>query len=182
MSDILVDIGAIEQQAPSTSPQPSLAHSGKWIRSDTRRYTQQGAAPRVLNFISSTALAPPTSKSEHVPTPVLRRAINNHRLQKPPPPGAGAPQRAPPSVRTLPSAAYILQTLVPSDLVVCRQHTQATRKPKTTQQNSTPLIEPHSTTMSSTPDLLPTYKQVLLRPRPANAPSGDLYNPRTRLA
>jgi hypothetical protein len=136
MSDTLVDTRPVEQHAPSTSPQPSLAHPGMWIRSDTIRYTQQGAASRVLNFISSRALAPPTLKSEHVPTPVLRPAINNHRLQKPPPPGAGAPQRVPPSVRTLPSAAYILQTQVPSDLVVCRQHTQPTRKPKTTQQNS----------------------------------------------
>jgi hypothetical protein len=97
MSDILVDIGPVELQAPSTSPQPSLAHPCQWIRSDTRRYTHQGAALRVLNFVSPTALAPPTMKSENVPTPVLRQVKNNHRLQKPPSPGAArhtAPQRA----------------------------------------------------------------------------------------
>jgi hypothetical protein len=42
MSDILVDIGPVEQQAPSTSSQPSLAHLGQWIRRGTIRYTQQG--------------------------------------------------------------------------------------------------------------------------------------------
>jgi hypothetical protein len=129
LSDRLVDIGPVELQAPSTSPHPSLAHPGQWIRSDTRRYTQQRAAFRVLNFISPTAIAPPTSKSEHVPAIVLR--MNNHtpRLQKAPLPGSGAPHRAPPSVRTFPSAARIQQTHVPSGLVVCRQHTQSTLKP-----------------------------------------------------
>jgi hypothetical protein len=43
-SEKLVDIGPVEQQAPSTSSQPSLAHPSQLIRSDTRRYTQQGAA------------------------------------------------------------------------------------------------------------------------------------------
>jgi hypothetical protein len=43
MSDRLVGIGLVEQHAMSTSSQPSLAHPGQWIRSDTIRYTQQGA-------------------------------------------------------------------------------------------------------------------------------------------
>jgi hypothetical protein len=182
MSDRLVDIGPVELQAPSTSPQPSLDHPGQWIRSDTRRYTQQGAAHRVLNFVSQIALAPPTLKSENVPTLVLRPVKNNHRLQKPPLPGGGAPHRAPPSVRTFTSAANILQTLAPSDMVVCRQHTQPTRQHKVTQQNSTPLFELHSTTMSSSLDLLPTYRQVLLRDSPEHETYVDLSNPKTRLA
>ena len=97
MSDKLVDIGLVEQHAPSTSSQPSLAHPCQWIRSDTRRYTQQGAAPIVLNCVFPTALAPPTLKSESVPTLVLRPDTNNHRLQKPPSPGTArhtAPHRA----------------------------------------------------------------------------------------
>jgi hypothetical protein len=96
-SDILVDIGPVEQQTPSTSSQPSLAHPSHWIRSDTRRYTQQGAARRVLNIVSPTALAPPILKSENVPTPVLRTDKSNHRLQNPPSPWAArhtAPHQA----------------------------------------------------------------------------------------
>jgi hypothetical protein len=129
LSDRLVDIGLVEQQALSTSSQPSPAHPGQWIRTDNRWYTQQGAAFRVLNFISPTAIAPPTSKSKYVPTVVPRMSNHNPRLQKAPLLGSGAPHRAPPSVRTLPSAANIQQTEVPSGLVVYRQHTQSTRKP-----------------------------------------------------
>jgi hypothetical protein len=84
MSDRLVDIGLAEQHAPSTSSQPSLAHPRRWIRSDTRRYTQQGAAFRVLKIVPPTALAPPTSKSKHVPASVLRTIKPNSRLQPPP--------------------------------------------------------------------------------------------------
>jgi hypothetical protein len=127
-SDRLVD-RALELLAPSSSPHPSLAHQGQWSRSDTRRYTLKGAAFKDLNFISPTSIAPPTSKSEHVPAIVLRKNNHTHRLQNAPPPGSGAPHRAPPSVRTFLSAANIQQTHVPSGLVVCRQHTQSTRKP-----------------------------------------------------
>jgi hypothetical protein len=62
MSDRLVDIGPVKQQAPSTSSQPSLAHPSQWIRRDTRRYTQQGAAFQNLNFVPPTALAPPKKR------------------------------------------------------------------------------------------------------------------------
>jgi hypothetical protein len=182
MSDILADIGPVEQQAPSTSPHQSLAHPIQWIRSDTRRYTKQGAASRVLNFVSPTALAPPTLKSDTVPTPVLRQVKYYHRLQNPPLKRDGAPHRAPPSVRTFTSAANILQTQAPSGLVVCRQHTQPTRNNNITQPNSFSLSELHSIVMSSSPDLLPTYKQVLLRDQPEHAAHVDLSHPRSRLA
>jgi hypothetical protein len=97
VSDIHVDIGPVEQQVPSTSSQPSLALPGRWIRSDTRRYTQQDAAFRVLKIVPPIALAPRTLKSKRVPTSVLRTDKNNHRLQNPPSPGAArhtAPHRA----------------------------------------------------------------------------------------
>jgi hypothetical protein len=108
MSDRLVDIGPVKQQAPSTSSKPSLAHPGQWIRRGTRRYT--GAAFRVLKIVPPTALAPPTLKFKHVPTSVLRTDKNNHRLQSPPSPGAArhtTPHRAsgrsrPPSTTTKP--------------------------------------------------------------------------------
>jgi hypothetical protein len=157
-SDKLVDIGPVEQQAPSTSSQSSLAHPGQWIRTDTRRYTQQRAVPRVLNFVSPTDLAPPTLKSENVPTLELRTVQIDHRLQKPPLPSSGAPHRAPPSVRTFTSAANILQTQAPSGLFVCRQHTQPTRKHNITRQNFKTLYEFQSVTMASSSDLLTTYR------------------------
>jgi hypothetical protein len=93
MSDKLVDIGLVEQQAPSTSSHPSLAYPGRYIRSDTKRYTQQGAAFRVLKIVHPTALAPPTLKSNRVPTSVLRTDKSNNRLQKPPPRGRRATPR-----------------------------------------------------------------------------------------
>jgi hypothetical protein len=161
-SDRLVDIWPVELQAPSTSPHPSLAHQGQWIRSDTRRYTQQGAAFRVLNFNSPTATAPPTSKSDHVPAIVLRMNNHNPRLQKAPLPWSGAPHRAPPSVRTFPSAANIQQTQVPSDMAVCRQHTQTTRNPNrkhsTNNLYSFPYSDSRLIDMTSTPTPRPTYK------------------------
>ena len=77
----LVDRAA-EQRVPFTSPHPSLAQNGQWIRSDTRRYTLKGAAHRDLNFIPPTAIAPSTSKTTHVPVKVLRHTKKTHRLQK----------------------------------------------------------------------------------------------------
>jgi hypothetical protein len=129
MSVRLVDIGPVEQHAPSTSSQPSPPHPSQWIRSDTGRYTQQGAAFRISNSVPPIALAPPTLKSKHVPTSVLRTSKIRHRLQNFPLHGGGAPHRAPPSVRTFASAANIHQTHVPSYPVVCRQHTQPTTTP-----------------------------------------------------
>jgi hypothetical protein len=57
MRDKFVDIGPIEQHAPYTSSQPSLAHPGQWIRRGTRRYTQQGAAFQNSNYIPPMAPA-----------------------------------------------------------------------------------------------------------------------------
>jgi hypothetical protein len=97
MTDKLVDMGPVEQHAPSTSSQSCLALPSQWICSDIRRYTQQGAAFRVLNIVPPTALAPPTLKLERVPISVLRTDKNNHRLPNPPSPGAArhtAPHRA----------------------------------------------------------------------------------------
>jgi hypothetical protein len=124
-----VVIWPVAQRAPATSPHPSLAHHGQWIRSHSRRYTQQGAAFRISNSVPPTALAPPTLKSKHVPTSVLRTYKIRHRLQNSPLHGTGAPHRAPPSVRTFASAANIQQTQVPSYMVVCRQHTKSTTTP-----------------------------------------------------
>jgi hypothetical protein len=110
MSDILVDIGLAEQHAPSTASQPNLTHPCQWIRSDTIRYTQQGAAFRVLKIVHPTSIAPPTLKSKRLPTSILRTDKSNQRLQNPPLPGGGAPHDAPPSVRTFTSAVDTLQT------------------------------------------------------------------------
>jgi hypothetical protein len=93
MSDRPVDIWPVEQHAPSTSSRPSLALPGQWIRSNTRRYTQQGVAFRVLKIVPPTALAPPNLKSKRVPTSRLRTLKNNHRLQNPPRMGRRATPR-----------------------------------------------------------------------------------------
>jgi hypothetical protein len=97
MSVRLVDIGPVEQHAPSTSSDMSPAHPCQWIRSDTTRYTQQGAASRVSNSFHPTALAPPTLKSKHVHASVLRTYTFRHCLQKTPSPETAhhtAPLRA----------------------------------------------------------------------------------------
>jgi hypothetical protein len=184
MSDRLVDIRLVEQQTPSTSSQPSLAHPCHWIRSDTIRYTQQGAAFSVLKIVHPTPLAPPILKSIRVPTSVLRTDKSNHRLQKSPLPGGGAPHRAPPSVRTFTSAVNIHQTQAPSSVVVCRQHTQPTMTPTrnltTNRPISKPYYESQTVDMSSPSTLLPTYIHVLLRDRPEHAPIAGHCNPRTR--
>jgi hypothetical protein len=112
MNDKLVDIGPVEQHAPSTSSHPSLAHPGQWIRSDTIRCTQQGAAFRSSNYVLPTALAPPTSKSKYIPAIVLRTLTIRHRLQKNPSTGPAhhtAPLRAsgrsrPPPTSTKPKS------------------------------------------------------------------------------
>jgi hypothetical protein len=67
MSDILVDTGPVEQQAPSTSLPLSYAQPCQWIRRHTGRYKQQGADLKILNHVPPTSSAPPTSKSHRVP-------------------------------------------------------------------------------------------------------------------
>jgi hypothetical protein len=93
---------------------------------------------------------------------------NMPRLQKNPLLGRGAPHRAPPSVRTFPSAANIHQTHVPSGLVVCRQHTQSTRNPNRN-HSSNPMYLPtttiHAWSMCPRP-INPPYLQ-------AGAPAGS---------
>jgi hypothetical protein len=100
--------------------------------------------------------------------------------------GTSAPHRAPPSVRTFPSAANIQQTQVPSDMIVCRQHTKPTTtppfNPTTDPHTSTPYYQRNLVNMSSKSNLPPTYKQVLLRERPAHAHTAEQYNPLSRLA
>jgi hypothetical protein len=174
MSDRLVDIRLVEQEAPSTSSHPSLAHPNRWIRSDNIRYTQQGAAFQNSNYVLPTALAPPTSKSKYIPATVLRTLTIRHRLLKPPLHGTGALHRAPQSVRTFTSAANIHQTHVPLDLVVCRQHTQPARN-----HTTNPTLKPNVVNVSSNTNHHPKYGHTLLRDRPANAPTADPYNPRT---
>jgi hypothetical protein len=175
MSDRLMDIGLVKQHAPSTSSQPSLAHPCHWIRSDTRRYTQQGASFQNSNCAPPTALAPPTSKSKHIPATVLRTLTIRHRLQKTALLGSGAQHRAPPSVRTFTSAANIHQTLVPSYMVVCSQHTQPTTTPPRNHATY-PTLKPNLVDMSSNTNHPPTYKHMLLRDRPGHAPTADHHN------
>ena len=166
----LVDRAA-EQRVPFTSPHPSLAQNGQWIRSDTRRYTLKGAASRDLNCIPPTAIAPSTSKTTHVPVKVLRHTKKTHRLQKVSSPVGGAPHRAPPSVRTSLSAANIHQTQAPSDLVACSQHVNDSQTPtlKATPTSYTPLqhSKSYSTAMSTppTPPPPPTGRRSRRTPR-----------------
>jgi hypothetical protein len=71
-------------------------------------------------------------------------------------------------------------------MVVCRQHTHPTTnptlQPTTNQCDSTPYYKPASNNMSSSSNLPPTYKHVLLRDRPAHTHTVDPRNPRSRLA
>ena len=137
MSDRLVTTGPVGRRAPITSPHPSLAHPGQWIRRHIRRYTLQGAAFTNLNSVHMPESAPPTSQTLRVLRPILRHSYVSKRLQKSLPHGAGALSRAPPSVRTFPSDVREKQTQVPSDLVVCRQHTLTTSNPLSLHSKST---------------------------------------------
>jgi hypothetical protein len=92
------------------------------------------------HYVPPTALAPPTLKSKHLPTSVPQTYKIRHRLQYSPLHGAGAPHRAPTSVRTFTSVANIQQTHVLSDLVVCRQHTKPTTSPPPTLATAPLLI------------------------------------------
>jgi hypothetical protein len=177
---------AAEQRAPFTSPHTSLALTGQWIRSDTRRYTLKGAASRDLNFIPPTATAPSISKTTSVPVKVLQNLCDTHRLQKSCYPAAGALHHAPQSVRTSLSAANIHQTQVPSHLVACSQHAHYTshlpRQATPPQTTPIPLSTHGSTTMSSSLNPPPTYKQVLLWDPPQHGRFTDIHHPRNTLA
>jgi hypothetical protein len=127
MSDRLVVKGLVGQRAPITSPQPRTTHTCQWIRSHTRRYTQQGAAFLHLILILQKASAPPSSQAHRVLHSILWYPLVLNRLQNTTPHGYGAPPRAPPSVRTFKPDAHGKQTQVPSDLVVCRQHSPTTQ-------------------------------------------------------
>jgi hypothetical protein len=144
MSDRLVDIGPIEQQAPSTSSYQSLDIPCQWIRSDTRRCTQQGAAFRVLKIDSPTTLAPPTLKFKRVATSVVRTDQINYRLQKPPPYGRRATPR--PTERP--------------DVHVRRQHppNPGPIKPRRVPPTHAIRYDP-----TSKPHYKPTYLHILLR-------------------
>ena len=159
----LVDRAA-GRRAPFTSPHPSLAHNGQWIRSDTRRYTLKGAASRDLNFILPTATAPSTSKSSQVPVKVLRHTLTPHRLQKASSPVGSAPHRAPPSVRTSLSAANIQQTQVPSGLVACSQHVNDSQKPTTKAKHNSYIPLHHSQSYSTAMSTPPTPPPPTGRP------------------
>jgi hypothetical protein len=177
LSARLVDIGLVEQYTPSTSSHPSLAHPGQWIRSDTRRYTQQGAAFQNSNHVLPTALAPPTLKSKYIPATIQRTLTIRYRLQKTPLLGTGAPHRAPRSVRMFTSDANIHQAQVPLDMVVCRQHTQPTRD-----HTTNPTLKPNVVNVSSNTNHQPTYRHILLRDRPAHVPNVDHHNLRSHHA
>jgi hypothetical protein len=186
MSDRLVDIGPVEQHAPSASSQPSPTRPCQWIRRGTIRYTQQGVA-----FQNSNSAPPDSSRVTHfeikiVPTSVLRTFIVRHRLPKIPLHGTGAPHRAPTSVRTFTSAAKMRQTQVPSDMVVCCQHKKPTTNPplnlKTDPYPPSSYYKPVLINIFSNSNLPSTYKHELLRDRPAHAHTADHYNPRSRLA
>jgi hypothetical protein len=126
MSDKLVVTRPVGQRAPITSPQPSIAHPGQSIRCHTRRYTQQGATFPHLNSMHQKGSVPPASQTHSVQHSILRYPSELHCLQNTTAHGYGAPPRAPPSVRTFTPDAYGKQTHVPSDMVVCRQHTLTT--------------------------------------------------------
>jgi hypothetical protein len=82
MSDRLVTTGPVRRRAPITSPHPSLAHPGQWIRRHIRRYTLQGAAFTILNSIHMTESARPASQTPRVLRSILRHPYGSDRLQK----------------------------------------------------------------------------------------------------
>jgi hypothetical protein len=184
MSDKQVVKGPVGQRASITSPQPRSTHTCQWIRSHTRGYTQQGAAFLHLNSILQKASAPPSSQAHRVLHSILRYPLVLNRLQNTTPHGYGAPPRAHPSVRTFKPDAHGKQTHVPSDLVVCRQHTPTTPTipPPHTQNLPNPIIVYYKSTTMSLPSNLPeSYKHVLLRDRPAPQLADDHLSPRSRL-
>jgi hypothetical protein len=71
-------------------------------------------------------------------------------------------------------------------MVVCRQHTQPTTNPPlnptTDPYIPTSYYKPNLVNMSSNSNLPSTYRQALLRDRPAHAHTADHYNPRSCLA
>jgi hypothetical protein len=149
MSDRLVDKGLVEQQAPSTSSHPSLALPRQWICSDTRRYTQQGAAFRVFKNVPPTALAPPTLKSKRLPTSTTNRQ-QQPSITKPPSQGAPrhtAPHRASGRSRPPPTSTK----LRPHQAWSCAANT---RNP----------IRPH----------LQTILQTYLSPNPTTTPTQSI--------
>jgi hypothetical protein len=178
MSDRLMNKGPVGRRAPITSPHPSLAHPCQWIRRHTRRYTLQGATFTNLNSIYMKDAAPPASQPHRVILSILRHPYGSDRLQKIPPHGVGAAPRAPPSVRTSTPDSCRKQTQVPSGLVVCRQHTLTTSTPHSTHTHTTCslYITPHH---YSTFDRSRITEHVLLRDRPAHAPTADPNNPRS---
>jgi hypothetical protein len=184
MGDRLVTTRPVGRRAPITSPHPSLAHSGPWIRRHIRRYTLQGAAFTNLNSVHMPESAPPASQTPRVLRRILRHPYVSHRLQKSPPHGAGAPPGAPPSVRTSSPDACGKQTQVPPGLVVCRQHTLTTSTPQSTHIHNlrNTFIANHLSTTMSLPSNLPdSYKQVLLKDRPRPLFADDHIGPRNRL-
>jgi hypothetical protein len=184
-SDRLVD-RAVELLAPSTSPHPSLAYQGQRIRSDTRRYTLKGAAFGDLNFISPTAIAPLTSKSEHVHDIVLRKNKHNHRLQNASPPrkvarhiaplrASGRPCPLPTSTKLKSHRAWSRATNTRNTLKNLLENPQLTPLVLSSTQN-------HARSLCPRPLLPPTCKQALLRDPPDHGRYTDLCNPMNQLA
>jgi hypothetical protein len=178
MSDRPVDIGPVEQHTPSTSSQPSLAQLGQWIRRGTKRYTHQSAA-----FQNSNYAPPDSSRANHFEIKIqtshnIADPHNPPSLTKIPLHGTGAPHRAPRSV-----AADIHHTQVPSDMVVCRQHTQHTTTPPRNHTTnlllSTSYYEPTTVNMSSNSNHPPTSKHMLCGIGPRMRPLRTPFNPRS---
>jgi hypothetical protein len=71
-------------------------------------------------------------------------------------------------------------------MVVCRQHTQPNTTPPlnhtTNPTTTTPYSNLASVVMTSTSNLPPTYRHVLMRDSSAHAHAADQSNPRSRLA
>jgi hypothetical protein len=143
-SDILVDIGPVDQHAPSTSSQRRPSHPGQWIRSDTRRYTQQGTAFLNSNSVPPIAPASPTSKPNCVHTSIMRTLRVRHRLQKTRSTGPAhhiAPHRA--SGRSCPPPTSIKPRSQPT--LSCAANTRNPPRPRLSTPRPT-RIPPHHTT------------------------------------
>jgi hypothetical protein len=172
MSDGLVVTSSVGRHAPGTSSYPSLAHSV-----DPQTHETVHAAR--LSFPKFEFGSPDKFSATHFENTssspkILRNPYTHNRLQNPAPKACGARPKAPPSVRAFMSAANENRTHAPSDLVVCRQHTQLTTKPLFSR--TTDPTPPHLTIISPCPQCpristslpLTSRSSCMTEPRPSS--------------